>query len=95
MHGKQDGVNICESLPSFEYKVHSPGDSRLFIRNDPPGVYDPGAGEKLTDCVRDAMRARHYNRRTAQGYSRWIKRYILFHNKPHPLRMGENEINSA
>jgi len=49
---------------------------------------------KLLDQVRQALRARHYSRRTEDAYVMWIKRFILFHNKRHPAEMGEPEINA-
>ncbi len=48
--------------------------------------------KKLLDRVRDAIRAKHYSIRTEQAYVNWIKRYIFFHNKRHPLEMGATEI---
>jgi integron integrase len=42
--------------------------------------------------VRDALRTHHYSPRTAKAYTGWIRRYILFHHKRHPARMGEPEI---
>ena len=48
---------------------------------------------KLLDQVRNAIRTRHYSYRTEQAYVQWIKRFILFHNKRHPLEMAEPEIN--
>ncbi len=38
------------------------------------------------------MRARHYSRRTEKAYVAWIRRYILFHGKRHPLEMGAPEL---
>ena len=35
---------------------------------------------------------RHYSIRTEEAYVGWIKRFILFHGKRHPLEMGEAEI---
>jgi integron integrase len=35
---------------------------------------------------------RHYSIRTEEVYVSWIKRFILFHGKRHPLEMGEDEI---
>lgn len=49
---------------------------------------------KLLDRVRIAIRTRHYSLRTEEAYVGWIRRYIFFHNKRHPLEMGEPEINS-
>ena len=48
---------------------------------------------KLLDQVRQAIRARHYSKRTEKTYADWIKRFIFFHAKRHPLEMGEPEIN--
>jgi integron integrase len=48
---------------------------------------------KLLDQVRQAIRARHYSPRTEESYVTWIKRFILFHGKRHPLELGETEIN--
>jgi integrase len=47
---------------------------------------------KLLDQVRHAIRVRHYSDRTEKAYVHWIKRYIFFHNKRHPLEMAEPEI---
>ena len=46
---------------------------------------------KLIDVVRDALRARHYSRRTEKAYIGWIRRYILFHGKRHPRELGAAE----
>ena len=51
-----------------------------------------GPPPKLLDRVREAVRVRHYSRRTEQAYVDWIRRYILFHQKKHPSTMGATEI---
>lgn len=48
---------------------------------------------KLLDQVRQAIRARHYSKRTERTYVDWIKRFIFFHGKRHPSEMAEPEIN--
>ena len=50
--------------------------------------------KKLLDRVREAIRIKHYSIRTEEAYVSWIKRYILFHNKRHPLQMGSPEIEA-
>jgi hypothetical protein len=44
---------------------------------------ETGPGEppkpRLLDRVREAIRARHYSRRTEKAYVHWIKRYINAH----------------
>lgn len=47
---------------------------------------------RLLDRVREAIRIRRYSRRTEKAYIGWIRRYILFHGKRHPVDMGETEI---
>jgi integron integrase len=47
---------------------------------------------KLLDQVRQAIRTRHYSEKTEKAYVHWIKRFIFFHNKRHPVEMAELEI---
>ena len=56
----------------------------------------PAAAPKprLLDCVREAVRSRHYSRRTEKAYVHWIKRYIFFHGKRHPAEMGAAEVTA-
>jgi len=49
---------------------------------------------RLLDRVRAACRLRHYSLRTEEAYVDWIRRFILFHHKRHPLEMGAAEINA-
>ena len=49
---------------------------------------------KLLDRVREAIRTRHYSRRTEEAYVYWIRRYIVFHQKAHPSTMGAAEISA-
>lgn len=49
---------------------------------------------KLLDRVRETMRARHLSLRTEKAYLHWIRRFILFHRKRHPIDMAESEINA-
>lgn len=48
---------------------------------------------RLLDQMRQALRSRHYSRRTEDSYCTWVKRFILFHKVRHPGEMGEKEIN--
>jgi hypothetical protein len=49
---------------------------------------------KLQNEVRNTLRVRHYALKTEKTYLQWIKRFILFHNKTHPLKMGKVEVES-
>lgn len=48
--------------------------------------------KKLLDIVRDKIRFKHYSIKTEESYVGWMKRYIFFHNKRHPIEMGKIEI---
>jgi integron integrase len=49
---------------------------------------------KLLDLVRDKIRFKHYSYSTERTYVHWIKHYILFHQKKHPVEMGKTEIEA-
>jgi hypothetical protein len=51
----------------------------------------PAGAPRLLDRVREAVRIRHYSFRTEECYIAWVRRFILFHNKRHPLEMGSAE----
>ncbi len=48
----------------------------------------------LLERVRSAIRVRHYSLATERAYLTWIRRFIVFHGKRHPLDMGKHEIES-
>jgi aspartyl/asparaginyl beta-hydroxylase (cupin superfamily) len=62
--------------------------------------------KKLLDRVRETLRAQHYSIHTepdltnkkesnaAETCVRWIRRYILFHDKRHPKKMDVPEIEA-
>ena len=50
------------------------------------------AKPKLLDAVRAKVRAKHYSYRTEQQYVRWIRRFILHHNKRHPADLGAPDV---
>lgn len=50
--------------------------------------------KKLLDIVREKIRYKHYSISTEKTYVYWIKHYIFFHNKTHPVKMGKKEIEA-
>jgi integrase len=69
----------------------------------PPSDAGPQAGPtppetppppRLLDRVRTAARLRHLSPRTEFAYVGWIRRFILFHGKRHPVTMGEPEVSA-
>ncbi|MCU7927387.1 MAG: integron integrase [Candidatus Thiodiazotropha sp. (ex Dulcina madagascariensis)] len=49
---------------------------------------------RLLDRVRAAIRKKGYSIRTEQAYVDWIRRFILFHDKRHPIEMEKAEIEA-
>ena len=58
----------------------------------PVGI--PARPPRLLERVRESLRAWHYSERTERAYIGWIRRFILFHGKRHPLEMGEAEVSA-
>ena len=76
-------------LTRFVYQISFPRGVACVREPDPSGPPKP----RLLDCVRAAIRARHYSHRTEEAYVAWIRRYIFFHGKRHPAEMGVPEIS--
>lgn len=55
---------------------------------DPRDPHTPATPRRLLDQVRDAIRVRHYSIRTEDVYVDWIRRFVLFHGKQHPTKLG-------
>lgn len=49
---------------------------------------------RLLDLVRREVRAQGLGDRTADSYVRWVRRYVLHHDKQHPSGLGEEEIRA-
>lgn len=49
---------------------------------------------RLLDRVRARLRVKHYSMRTETAYLGWVKRYIYFHGKRHPAKMGRSELEA-
>ena len=63
----------------------------LIVRESSP---PPPPKPRLLDRVREAVRTRHYSRRTEKAYVHWIRRFLFFHDKRHPTEMGPAEISA-
>lgn len=57
---------------------------------------ETGGGQppKLLDQVRQRIRTKHYSIRTETTYVQWVRRFILFHGKRHPMEMGAAEVEA-
>ena len=49
---------------------------------------------RLLDRIRDKIRFNHYSIRTEQAYVDWVRRFVLFHGKRHPVEMGAAEVEA-
>ena len=48
----------------------------------------------LLERMRQALRVRHYSIRTERSYIGWVRRFIVFHGKCHPEKMGKQEVET-
>jgi len=46
----------------------------------------------VLERVRQAVRARHYSRRTEKAYAAWVRRFLAFHNYRDPAMLGAPEV---
>ena len=91
-----------QTRPRAHGHDHLTAESTDLVSRVPEGAFTvlavrevgPAAAPKprLLDRVREATRARHYSRRTEKAYVAWIRRFVLFHGKRHPLEMGGPEV---
>jgi len=87
----------------------APSPSRAVAATPSPSAAPTPAKQqpKLLDRLCEALRSRHYSRRTEHAYCHWaclprreasrrrqVKRFIFFHNVRHPAAMAEPEINA-
>jgi len=49
---------------------------------------------KLLEQVRIACRYKHFSLSTERAYIQWIKRYVLFHNKQHPVTLAGQDVTA-
>jgi integron integrase len=49
---------------------------------------------RLMDRLRHALRVRRYSIRTEQAYVDWVRRFILFHGKRHPMDLGATAVQA-
>src|SRR5215469_4340426 len=54
----------------------------------------PPDSPRLLARVRDKIRLKHYSIRTEQAYVDWIRRFIHFHGKRHPVTLGAPEVEA-
>ena len=55
---------------------------------------DGTTNPRLIDRVREAIRSRHYSRRTEKTYWFWIRFFIRYHGMRHPSEMGGAEVQA-
>jgi integrase-like protein len=47
---------------------------------------------RLLAQVRQAIRLRHYSRRTEEAYLGWVRRYVRFSGLRHPAELGPEDV---
>ena len=52
------------------------------------------APSPLLSSLREKLRAQHYARKTVVAYVGWVKRYIAYHRRVHPLSLGAADVSA-
>jgi integron integrase len=47
---------------------------------------------RILEQLRHRLRTLHYSARTEQAYCDWVRRFVMFHGRRHPMHMGETEV---
>ncbi|HEX6252260.1 MAG TPA: site-specific integrase, partial [Gemmatimonadaceae bacterium] len=55
---------------------------------------EPARRLRLLERVRRRLRTRRYSPRTEEAYCDWIRRFILYHERRHPMEMSEAEVSA-
>ncbi|KPK05359.1 MAG: integrase [Betaproteobacteria bacterium SG8_39] len=55
---------------------------------------DNRPNRRLIERFREAIRSRHYSRRTEQAYWYWIRNFVRFHGMRHPEALGAAEVTA-
>ena len=64
-------------------------------RAGPLGLFPGRPTPRLYDSAIEAMRVRHYSRRTEEAYVDWISRLILFDASRHPRELADGDNAAA
>lgn len=75
------------------YRTSIEGEPVTMNQPETTPIWQPGQ-PKLLDRVRERCRVRHLALSTERAYEGWIRRFVLFHNKRHPLQMGAPEVSA-
>ena len=60
----------------------------------PAAPLPPLRSARLLDQVRERIRYLHYSIRTEDAYVHWIRAFIFFHGRRHPVEMGGPEVEA-
>ena len=60
----------------------------------PVPALDNQPNRRLIERFREAVRSRHYSRRTEKAYWYWIRWFIRFHGMRHPAELGAADVTA-
>ncbi len=79
---------------TYEPKVGGKNNPLKIAGTEPLAVGRTPPKSKLLELCRERFRVKHYSLRTEEAYLGWVRRFIFFHNKKHPIEMGGPEVES-
>jgi integron integrase len=78
-----------DGISSYDVDPYSTVPSASIIAEPQRPAY---RGPKLLERVRRIIRAKHFSHRTEEAYVSWIRRFILFHSKKHPVLLDREDV---
>lgn len=54
----------------------------------------PDGKSPLLESVREALMLRHYSPKTREAYTGWVRRFVVFHGRRHPMTLGAREVTA-
>ena len=86
---KRSVMGQSRAVGTLVYPVEAGNARTRTVRESVPPVLPK---PRLLDRVREALRVRHYSRRTEEAYVAWIRRYIFFHGERHPAELSGPDV---
>ena len=65
-----------------------------FRPSRPAARLPPLRSARLLDQVRERIRNLHYSIRTEDAYVHWVRAFIFFHGRRHPVELGGPEVEA-
>jgi hypothetical protein len=82
------------SGPETSSPTERPFDQEPHSQPGPLSAGAAAAANAVVQRLRQAIRQRHYSRRTEKSYAGWVRRFVAFHRYRNPTLLGAAEVRA-